>query len=222
MNAIIDWLLNSVHQVDGLLRDAIAGLAIMLETSIFVGLVVPGDTVVLLAATSVSGWFDALGLLGFVLLGSLIGESTGFWLGRFFGMRIRNSKLGQKIGDLNWQLADSFVETRGGIAVAISRFLPFLHSVVPVTAGMSKMKYRTFITWTAGACLVWASVYVFLGFLASASYEQLASKIKFGGYIFIGIVALVVVGFHFGKKRLESMAEKMIAANDASQEKTGR
>jgi membrane protein DedA with SNARE-associated domain len=221
VNAIIDWLLSSVHQVDGILRDAIAGLAILLETSLFVGLIVPGDTVVLLAATSVSGWFDALGLLGFVLLGSVLGESTGFWLGRFFGLRIRNSKLGKMIGDQNWRLADSFVESRGGIAVAISRFLPFLHSVVPVTAGMSKMTYKTFITWTAGACLVWASVYVGLGFLASASYEQLASKIKFGGYIFIAVLALVVIGFHFGKKRLESMAEKMIESNESKQDKKG-
>jgi len=216
VNAIIEWLLNSVHQVDGLLRDVIAGFAIFLETSVFVGLIIPGDTVVLVAATSVSGWLDALGLVGFVLLGSLIGESTGFWVGRLFGLKIRNSKLGKKIGEQNWHLADSFVETRGGIAVAVSRFLPFLHSVVPVTAGMSKMAYRTFITWTAGACLIWASVYVGLGFLASASYEQLASKIKFGGYIFIAVLALVVVGFYFGKKRLEAVAEKMIAEGEAA------
>jgi membrane protein YqaA with SNARE-associated domain len=127
MNWVLEWLISSVQSVDGLMRDVFAGLAILLETSLFVGLIVPGDTVVLVAATGVTDFADALGLVGFVLLGSLIGESTGFWVGRFFGERIRASKLGQKLGAGVWNMADSFVETRGGPAVAISRFLPFLH-----------------------------------------------------------------------------------------------
>ena len=132
MNDILNWLIDTVQSVSPLLRNLLAGLAIMCETSLFIGLIIPGDTVVLVASTGVVDILDFFFLLGAVLLGSLLGETLGFFLGRFFGPRIRQSKLGQRLGEKNWQLADRFVERRGGVAVAISRFLPILHSLVPV------------------------------------------------------------------------------------------
>lgn len=216
MNNFLNWLITSVHTVDWLLRDVIAGFAIMLETSLFVGLIMPGDTVVLVAATGVQNALDFLGLLGFVLLGSLIGESVGFWVGRYFGARIRASKLGQRIGEKNWLIADEFVETRGGIAIAVSRFLPILHSLVPVTAGMTKMTYKTFISWTVGACAVWGAAYVGLGWWAHDTYDRYLSNLKVGGYVFAGLVALVFLAISLVKKRLAGTAERMIAKGEAA------
>ncbi len=210
MNEILDWLLATVQSVDPALRNLLAGLAIMLETSLFIGLIIPGDTVVLVASTGVSDLPDFFFLLGAVLLGSLLGETFGFWIGRLFGERIRASKLGQRIGEKNWIVADAFVEKRGGIAVAISRFLPVLHSLVPVTAGMSRMRYREFISWTIGACALWASAYVGVGYLARSTYEQIAGNLKWGGFAFIAIILIFMIIVHFGKKRLAIAAEKMI------------
>ena len=45
----------------------------------------------------------------------------------------------------------------------VSRFLPVLHSLVPLTVGMSTMRYRRFIAWTLPACLIWATAYVTVG-----------------------------------------------------------
>jgi membrane protein DedA with SNARE-associated domain len=215
VNEILDWLLNTVQSVDPTLRNVLAGLAIMLETSLFVGLVMPGDTVVLVASTGVSDLADFFWLLGAVLLGSLIGESIGFGIGRLFGERIRRSRFGQKIGEKNWELADNFIEARGGIAVAISRFLPVLHSLVPVVAGATKMRYRVFIRWTFAACALWASLYVSVGYLAKESYEQIGGTLKFGAVAFIAIILIFVTLVHFAKKRLEKTAVKMVADDKA-------
>ena len=54
MNEFLTWLLDAVQSVDPVLRTLLAGLAIMLETSVLVGLFVPGDTVVIIAATAVA------------------------------------------------------------------------------------------------------------------------------------------------------------------------
>lgn len=217
MNELLDWLLTAVQGVDPLTRNLLAGLAIMLETSLFVGLVVPGDTVVLVASTGVQELSDFFLLLACVLLGSLLGESFGFWIGRLFGKRIRASKLGQRIGEKNWKMADAFIEARGGLAVAISRFLPVLHSVVPVVAGASTMRYKTFIRWTLAACAVWASAYVGVGYLAKSSYEQIGSNLKFGGFVFIAIILVFVTIVHFAKKRLQKTAETMVESDKAAQ-----
>jgi membrane protein DedA with SNARE-associated domain len=209
VNDILNWLIDTVQSVSPLLRNLLAGLAIMFETSLFVGLIIPGDTVVLVASTGVVDILDFFFLLGAVLLGSLIGETLGFFLGRLFGQRIRQSKLGQRLGEKNWELADRFVERRGGIAVAISRFLPVLHSLVPVVAGMTTMRYRVFISWTVAACAVWASAYVSVGYLARSAYEQIAGQLKWGGLAFVAIILVFMIIVHFGKQKLEIAAEKM-------------
>jgi membrane protein DedA with SNARE-associated domain len=217
VNQVLDWLLTNVQSVDPILRNLLAGLAIMLETSLFVGLIIPGDTVVLVASTGVQDIGDFFLLLGFVLLGSLIGESFGFWIGRLFGPRIRASKLGQRIGESNWKMADAFIEARGGLAVAISRFLPVLHSLVPVVAGATTMRYRVFIRWTLAACAVWASAYVSVGYLAHTSYDQIGANLKYGSVIFVAIILVFVTIIHFAKKRLEKTAIKMVETDKASQ-----
>lgn len=215
MNEILNWILDGIGGFDPMVRNLAAGIAIMLETSLFIGLIMPGDTIVLIASTGVQDLTDFFWLIGAVLLGSLIGETVGFSIGRLFGDRIRASKLGQRFGESNWQRADIFIAKRGGPAVAISRFLPVLHSLVPVVAGATKMRYKTFISWTFAACLVWASVYVSIGYIAKASYEQVASNFKFGAFIFAGIILVFIFLVHLAKKRISKEADRMIAEDRA-------
>lgn len=195
MNEFFNWLLATVHSVDPTLRALLAGVAMLFETSILLGLIVPGDTVVLVASTAVNGPVEFISLAVAVILGSLAGESIGFWLGHFFGPRIRRSKLGQRIGEKNWVRAETYLERRGGIAVAISRFLPVFHSLVPLVVGTSAMRYRVFIAWTVPACAIWAVTYISVGAFAAGSYRQLEGQLRWAGLIFVGIilVALVII-----------------------------
>ena len=85
MNEFLTWLLDAVQSVDPLVRTLVAGFAMMLETSVLVGLVVPGDTIVIVAATAVASPQEAILLGVAVVIGALIGESIGFWLGRVLG-----------------------------------------------------------------------------------------------------------------------------------------
>src|SRR5690606_32283660 len=93
-----------------------AGVGIFLETSVLIGLIVPGDTIVIVAATAVDTPAEFLALVGVVIVGALGGESVGFALGRFFGPRIRHSRLGRRLGEHNWRRAEYYVDRRGGIA----------------------------------------------------------------------------------------------------------
>ena len=209
MNEFIDWLNTSVQNFDPLWRNVIAGVAIMLETSIFIGLIIPGDTVVLAAGTLIQNWAEYGFLVLAVMVGSFLGESFGFWVGRFFGVRIRSSTLGQRIAPHIWYKADTFVESKGGLAIAMSRFLPVLHSVVPVTAGMSKMTYKTFITWTVAACALWSTVYIGIGWFARGASEAV-SQFKIGGFVIIGIIVVFLVVLALVKKRLNKSANAII------------
>lgn len=188
MNDALTWILDAVSNVDPVVRTLIAGLGMLFETSILVGLIVPGDSIVIVASTAVDSPLEYWSLIAAVIIGSLSGESIGFALGRFFGPRIRGSRLGRRIGEANWVRAETYLARRGGIAVFVSRFLPVLHSLIPLTVGMSAMTYRRFISWTAPACVIWSLAYVSIGSAAAGGYRELSDRLHYAGYLFVAVI----------------------------------
>jgi len=206
MNEILDSVLGFIEDVPPVLRILVAGIAIMLETSVLIGLIVPGDTVVLVASTGVTSVLEFIFTVVAVVVGALIGSSLGFAIGRFFGPKLRTSWLGDRIGAERWRKADSFIKRRGGIAVFISRFLPVFHSVVPLTAGMSVMRYRTFMSWLAPASIIWAFLYVSIGSGAAETYRELQETFDQAGWVFIGIFVMSLLALSLIKKLLDRFA----------------
>ena len=203
LSGALGWILGVVQSVHPALRTALAGFGILLETSILVGLIVPGDTIVIVAATAVDGPVEYIALALTVIVGALCGESIGFLLGRFFGPKLRASRLERRIGEQWWVRAENYLARRGGPAIFVSRFLPFLHSLIPVTAGMSAMSYRRFIAWTLPACTIWSFAYVSVGTFAAGSFEALLDQLHYAGYIFVAIIAVFLVGVVVAKKLIE-------------------
>jgi membrane protein DedA with SNARE-associated domain len=215
VNEVLDEILRAVQSVDPVLRTLLAGVGILLETSILLGLLVPGDSVVIVAATGVGSPAEFVGLVVVVISGALGGESIGFALGRYFGPRIRSSRLGARIGEKSWRRAENYLERRGGIAVFVSRFLPVLHSLIPVTVGMSTMRYRVFLAWTAPACALWALAYVGVGSAAAGGYRELSEGLHTAGYLFAGALVLFVVGTVVLKKLLHRREARHMGEPDA-------
>lgn len=204
MNDALSWILGVVHDVDPVLRTLLAGLGMFFETSLFLGLIVPGDSIVLVASTALGGVGEYLLLLLAVVVGALGGESVGFWIGHYFGPKVRRSRLGARLGESNWVRAENYLDRRGGIAVFLSRFLPVLHSLIPVTVGASSMRYRKFMAWTVPACIVWATAYVSVGWLAAGTYRELSAELHSAGYIFVAILAAFAVLVFVVKKILST------------------
>jgi membrane protein DedA with SNARE-associated domain len=209
VDAWLTTLLEALASI-GAWRFLVAFVGIFAETSLFIGLVIPGDTIVLFTSTANRGFLDWLLLLLSVLAGSLAGESLGYLIGAWFGPRLRASRLGARIGERNWVRAEQWVGRRGGLAIFLSRFLPILHALVPVTVGMSEYPYRRFIAWTAPACLLWGLIYVSVGTAAGSSYRQLSQELHSAGWIFFGVLLafLLLVG---GGKRLLHRLERRLS-----------
>ncbi|MEV7691788.1 DedA family protein [Microbacterium sp. NPDC089189] len=208
MNELLTGILDAVRDVDPVLRVFIAGIAIMLETSVLIGLIVPGDTIVIVAGTAVDGPLQGLFLGIAVVVGSLLGETLGYVLGRYLGPWLRRSRLGRRIGEENWARSERYLERRGGPAIFISRFLPVLHSLVPLTVGMAGYSYRRFLAWTAPACLIWATLYISVAAAAAGTYRELADRIHYAGYIFVGVIVLFLVLVVIGKKIIERVERR--------------
>ena len=215
MNEILDWLLGTVQAVDPVVRVIVAGLAMMLETSVLVGLIVPGDTVVIVAGTAVDNLAEGTWLVLAILIGSLIGESIGFALGRWLGPRIRFSRVGKLIGERNWMRAELYLRRRGGPAIFLSRFLPVLHSLVPLTVGMSGFAYRRFLAWTVPACTVWSVAYVSVAAAAAEGYRELSDSLHYAGYLFVAVIAAFVLLVYIAKRVISAREARHLELDDA-------
>ncbi|MFB4350896.1 hypothetical protein AUC47_05445 [Microbacterium sp. SZ1] len=220
MDDLLLWLFDVIQSIDPVTRTLIAGVAVMLETSILIGLIVPGDTIVIIASMGVTSVWEAIAMVIAVVIGALIGESIGFWLGRWLGPRIRRSWIGQRVGEKNWVRAENYLARRGGIAIFLSRFLPVLHSLVPLTVGMSHYSYRRFLAWTAPACLLWATAYVSITSLAAGGFRELVDRVHFAGYIFVGIIAVFLLLIFLGKRLLGRLESRHIETPDAGAQNT--
>ena len=206
LGQVIAWALDVVEYVGPVWGTVIAGVAILLETTLFVGLIVPGDTLVVAAATGVRDPIHFAVLFVVVVIATLAGQSIGFLLGRLAGPAIRRSRLGRRLGPA-WDRSTRFIERRGGIAVFVSRFLPVLHALMPVTVGMSPMPYRRFITWATAAAIIWGAGYVTVGTVAAESFRALSKQLHLAGYVFAGVVLAFAILTIVAKRLLARAAE---------------
>nr|WP_324288004.1 DedA family protein [Agrococcus sp. SL85] len=202
----VDALLGFVGSIDPLTRTLLAGLAMLLETSVLLGLLVPGDTVVIIAALAIEEWPWWLALIGATLAGAIAGESIGFAIGRWLGPRIERW-LGRRWpkAALRWARTERYLSRRGGIAIFLSRFLPVAHSLVPLIAGASRMPYRRFLAWTIPACLLWGTAYATAGWLAGGTYRELADRLHGAGYVMVAVIGVFVVGVYLVKRLLSRL-----------------
>ncbi|WP_125107198.1 DedA family protein [Gulosibacter massiliensis] len=210
---LLNTVIDTVQGMNLWLVAGIAFLGLLLETSLFVGFLVPGDATLLVTATSVTS-FERWGLIVIAaVLGALAGESIGYALGRWLGPTLKRSWLGRRIGLENWAQAETLLAQRGGLAVFVSRFLPVFHSLVPVTAGMARMRYRKFMAWTLPACLLWAVAYVSVGAFATSSFQQLSTQLHWAGFIFAAIIAVFVLVMWLAKRWLSKRVATQLAAD---------
>lgn len=80
INDLISWVLDSVASINPIARTLIAGLFIMLETSFLVGLIIPGDTVIVLASTAIEDVPQYIFMIVTVMVFSMLGETLGFFV----------------------------------------------------------------------------------------------------------------------------------------------
>jgi membrane-associated protein len=166
-----------------LLVAATVGLT-ALEATALLGLVIPGDLVVLLAAGSAAtiaanghaGPFGTAGRLALVLIaaavGTWLGELAGYAIGRGAGLRLRGSRPGRWLGEARWVRAERYLAGRGARALVPVRFVSVLHAVAPIVAGTVRMPARRFAFWSALGAVIWAATYTAVGAGAGAAYRQ--------------------------------------------------
>jgi membrane protein DedA with SNARE-associated domain len=177
---------------------AVTLLAPTAETAILLGILVPGELVVVAAGILASrAGVSLAAVLAAAVAGAIAGDSIGFFMGQRFRDRIKD-----RLSPKQRRRAQEWLTRKGPPAIFLARFTPFLRSVMPAAAGASKLEYRVFLAWNVPAGILWAVGSVFLGYFAARQSAVLLHWI--GGAALVLAVAFIVYARLAQKKRRAS------------------
>jgi membrane-associated protein len=173
----------------------VVAVAVLLERSIFLGLIIPGD--VILALGGVYSGRKDLNLIGVIAIGTLaaiVGESIGYYLGRRYGRAlITRLPLVRRL-DKQFESAERYFRKRGGLTVAIGRYATAAGAFVPFVAGMSEMPYQTFLAYDVPAIAVWATGITMIGYYFGRNLDTVERILSRFGYVMLGVLVVLIVG----------------------------
>lgn len=188
-------LVHGILGLPGWLVLLTVGLVVLAEDALFVGFVLPGETVALLGGASAKlGHVSLAGVLAVVIVAAIVGDTVGYEVGRTAGQRVlRLHVLDKRRARL--EQAQDFLSRRGGAAVFLGRFVAFFRAVMPFLAGTARMHYPTFLAFNAAGGVVWGAAVVLLGYAAGASYarvEKTFGPIAALAVLVVAVAAMVV------------------------------
>lgn len=167
-------------------------LAALLESAAMLGLLVPGEAIVLVAGFfAARQLFDLDALIAVVALGAALGDSIGYELGRRFGRPLLLTH-GAKLGISGARIArvEGFFERRGAAAVFLGRFIGFARALVPFLAGASRMPYRQFLPYNIAGAVLWSAAFVTLGYFFGSRWHAVESWATRAGVVLAIIATL--------------------------------
>ena len=187
------------------------------ETGLAVGFFLPGDSLLVVA-----GLFAAAGKLQVALvmlaffLGSVLGDSTGYWTGRFMGKTLFNRESSFIFKPSRVEKAKHFFEKYGPKTVILARFVPIVRTFAPLVVGAAEMPYRTFLTFSIIGGALWISSMVLAGYFLGGVIER-ALGIKLEDHIEKVVIVVVLISLlppiieflkhRYSKKREPALSE---------------
>src|SRR5919206_3261255 len=164
---------------------------VMIES---MGVPLPGETILISAGILAQRGHLGLGdAILFGILGAVVGDQIGYWIGRKGGrpfvlrwgryLFITPQRLGR---------TEAFFERHGGKAVFLARFFSGLRVFGALVAGMSRMRWGTFILYNALGGATWATAVVLVGYFLGSSLGLVERWVGRATILLVGMLAAVV------------------------------
>ncbi len=164
-----------------------------LENTLFVGLVVPGEAVMLIAAFVASqGKFSIFAVAFVAFAGAFIASNLGYLIGRSGGRPVI-----ERYGERFWisrnriERAEEYFDRHGHHTVFVTRFTAGIKNFVPALAGASHMNYLIFVGYLTAGLVIWIAALAALGYFFGSNWPLVASILKAFGWAILILIAIV-------------------------------
>ncbi|NWF27041.1 VTT domain-containing protein [Streptomyces sp. PKU-EA00015] len=187
------------------------------ESGLLIGFFLPGDS--LLFTTGLLVTTDVIKqplwvVCTLVVLAAIIGDQVGYVFGRKVGPALFKRPDSKLFKQENVEKAHEFFEKYGPKSLVLARFVPIVRTFTPIVAGVSRMNYRSFITFNVVGGVLWGAGVTLLG-AALGKVEFVHKNIE---AILILIVLISVLPIVIEFLRARSRNKKEAAASDDAAE----
>ena len=159
---------------------------IFVETGLFVGFFLPGDSLLVTAGIFAAGGFLSLKwLLVPGMLCAIIGDQLGYWIGRSAGAALYKREDSFFFRRSHLQQAHDIYERNGGRAVIFARFVPIVRTFCPPVAGAAQMPYSRYLTYDIFGGIFWVGTMILGGYFLGRSIPNIGQRIHY-------VIAIVV------------------------------
>lgn len=184
--------MNLVNYITGLGVLAIL-FAIFAESGLLVGFFFPGDSLLFSAGVLVNAGVLGINinlLIGLLFLAAIAGNSTGYLFGRQVGPKIFRRPNSLLFKRENITRTQNFYDKYGGKTIVIAQFIPLVRTFAPIVAGVGKMTYRKFISFSLIGAALWTAGVTYLGYSLGYFFKTIGIDID---TVLLPIIGLIIL-----------------------------
>ncbi|MFI0989281.1 DedA family protein [Streptomyces exfoliatus] len=186
------------------------------ESGLLIGFFLPGDSLLFTTGLLVTtGKLDQplWMVCTLIVAAAIIGDQVGYLFGRKVGPALFKRPDSKLFKQENVEKAHEFFEKHGPKSLILARFVPIVRTFTPIIAGVSRMNYRSFITFNIIGGVLWGAGVTLLG----ASLGKIDFVHRHIEMILIGIVLISVIPIviEFLRARSQSKKEQTRGDHDA-------
>ncbi|MCS7316630.1 MAG: VTT domain-containing protein, partial [Bryobacteraceae bacterium] len=135
------------------------------ETGLLTGFFLPGDSFLFTVGVVAGAGRLSLGWVWAVLIAAgILGDSTGYWLGRRTGPVIFGRPDSRFFKREHLVRSQKFYQKYGGRTIVLAKFVPIIRTFAPFLAGVSRMHYPRFLAYSVSGVVGWVVSLTTLGY----------------------------------------------------------
>ena len=195
------------HSIVGDLGLAGVLAIIFAETGLLVGLAFPGDSLLFIAGVAASG--SGAAILGGASLNpvalfigapvaAVLGSQVGHWFGATYGRKLFDRPDGRFFNHQRVAATEKWLSKYGtGKALVLSRFIPFIRTLINPLAGIVGIPVKKFFIWNLAGAVIWTQLVIGAGFVLGEILKGSVDKYLLPVVALIIVVSVVPVAIEF-------------------------
>jgi membrane-associated protein len=175
----------------------VLSLIVFAESGLLVGFFLPGDSLLFfagfLSSTAGGEVLPPLPVVaGACAVAAIVGDQVGYAIGHRFGPALFNRPKSRFFDPANVRKAEAFFAAHGSKTIVLARFVPIVRTFVPTVAGVSSMRYRTFVLYNVVGGVLWGGGVTTLGYFLG-EIELVKENIELAAIAIVGLSVLPIV-----------------------------
>jgi membrane-associated protein len=183
-------LFQSIYNVQGLIQwggTVLVCLIVFIETGLFVGFFLPGDSLLITAGIfAASGHVKLAWLITLGPLCAIAGDQLGYWIGRRAGDALYKRKETRFFKRRYLEQAHRFYQKYGSVTIIVARFVPIVRTFCPPVAGAARMTYIRYLAFDIVGGVLWVAGVVLTGYFLGSLVPNIGSQIHW-------VIAVVIL-----------------------------